>query len=235
MLCLAVEPEALSHLHISFHFGALAVLVTVFPHAIVGTSISPHVDTEAVLLIELIVTFVASAICPLVQATAVHGAREPVTLVTRLAICMLEFTISVKKIVLEIAFIHSSVLANLATLRALLTFEKHAFICLSVKLLLKAFAMGAIIEEFSFINKLDLPCIILSLHFPIAAGHPVEEDTLYDCSSCNNRLSSIAMRLTPDKPTLVLIAVWPLYLTLTIREPLLLIFTCIYAHLACVD
>jgi len=202
----------------------------------VGASISPHVYTKAVLLIVLIVTLVSAAIRPLVQATPMHSSCQPVSFITGLTIRMLELAMSIKDIVFKLTFIYSSILSNLATCQALLTFDKHAFVGLTVKSLLKAFAVGAIIQKFSLINKFNRSFFVLLLHFSIATGHPVEEDTLNDCSSGNDRLSTVAMRLTPDKTTLVLVVTRELDLALAIREPLFLILVCcIQTNLACVD
>ena len=96
VLLLAIQPQALCHIHVCHDFGPLTVLVSVLPHTVVCTSIGPHVYTEAVFFVELVLALVASTILPMVQALSMHLSIDPFALVARLAICMDELALPVE-------------------------------------------------------------------------------------------------------------------------------------------
>jgi len=165
----------------------------------------------------------------------VHSTLIPVTLIAGLAIRMLQLAMSMEEIILKFTLVHSSIRTDLTTLQVLLALDKHAFVCALVELLFETFAVGAVIEELSFVHKLYLPRLIFLLHLSVATGHPVEENSLNYSTSRNDCLGSIAVRLASNESSLVFIAVRPLDFALTIWKPLFLVFSCVYACLASVD
>lgn len=235
MLLLSVEPETLCHIHVRHDFGTLAVLVPLLPHAVVSTAVGPHIDAEAVLLIELVLALVATPIAPLVEALTVHLTVDPVAFVARLSVRMDQLALAVEHVVLELTFIDGAVDARLPPLEALLTLVVHAFISLPVQRLFEALPVRAVVQELAFVAQLNLLFSVLSLQLALAAGKAVQEDTFDDGAGLDEGLGAVAVRFTRDEATLVLITVGPLDLAHAIRQPLLLILACIYAHLARVD
>ena len=78
---LSLLPDAAPLIALRRDEDALAVLLAVFPLALVGATVWVGVNAVAVLFVVLVVAFVDAAVGPFVDALAVHVVVEPVALV----------------------------------------------------------------------------------------------------------------------------------------------------------
>ena len=235
ILFLAIEPEALDHVHVGEDFSAFSILFAILPHAIVCTTVRPHVNTKAVLLVVLVLTLVSTPVTPLIETLTMHLAIVPFTLVAGLSKCMYKLALPMEEVILEVTLVYRAIYSSLFTLQTLFAFLIHAFVSLSIVCLLPAFAMLAVVQEFALVAVFNLPISILSLQFTLSAGEAVKEHTSDHGPRRRKRLGALAVRLARNEASLILIAIWPTNLSFAIRQPFILAFIRINTHLSCIN